>query len=106
MSNNTKTKNIFLNRLKHQIWCDLVIGRSDNDKVQWSDENITKYINNLEKTLHRCVEDAKEDLDDVPNDGVREYLYELFDTFDGLDDEKDELDEDKHDWSRESPYEQ
>ncbi len=44
----SKTKYI-LNRLKHQIWCDLVIGRSDNNKVQWNDKIIRKYINHVNK---------------------------------------------------------
>lgn len=52
MEDSSKTKNIFLNRLKHQIWCDLVIGRSDNNKVQWSDKIIKKYINNVNNLLH------------------------------------------------------
>lgn len=98
-----KTKNIFLNRLKYQIWCDLVIGRSDNNKVQWSDENIQKYINNIEDLLHKCVEQIikeEEDLDNVPDDGIREYLYDYCDTFYDLEHEKDQFDKDKYDWNR------
>ena len=107
MDTSSKTKNIFLNKLKHQIWCDLVIGRSDNNKVQWSDKLIKKYINNVNNLLHKCVENImkeEEDLSDVPDDGIREYLYEFCDTYYGIENEKNEFDEDKHDWSRVSPY--
>ena len=102
----SKIKNIFLNKLKNQIWCDLVIGRSDNNKIQWSDEIIKKYINNIENLLCKCVEDIikKEYLDDVPDDVIREYLYEFCDTYYGIENEEDEFDEYKHDWSRHSPY--
>lgn len=100
----SETKNIFLNKLKHQIWCDLVIGRSDNNKVQWNDKIIEKYINNIEIILHKCVENIKEDLDDITNDGIKEYLYQCCNTYYGIENEKDEFDEDKHNWSRKSPY--
>jgi len=108
MENISTTKNIFLNRLKHQIWTDLVIGRSDNNKVQWSEKNITKYINNIQHLLHKCVQNIikeEKDLNHIPDNIIREYLYEFCDTYYGIDHEKDEFDEDKHDWNRLSPYE-
>ena len=95
-----------LNKLKDQIWCDLVIGRSDNNKVQWSDEKVEIYIQNIQDLLNKCAETIvkEEDLDDIPCDGIREYLYEICDTFYGIEDESDEFDEDNHDWTRTSPY--
>ena len=104
MDNMTKVKNIFLKRLKHQIWCDLVIGRSDNNKVQWSDKNIKKYINNMEHLLDKCVEDIFENEEDLNHVDIREYLYELCNTYYGLEYEKNEFDQDKHDWRREPSY--
>ena len=107
MNQNSKVKNMFLKRLKNQIWCDLVIGRSDCNKVQWTDEYVEKYITNIENLLNKCVEDIikeEEDLYDVPDDGIREYLYEFCDTYYGIEDEKYQFDTDKYDWSRESPY--
>ena len=107
MNELSEIKNILLNRLKDQIWSDLVIGRSDNNKVQWNDKNIKKYINNIENLLHKRVENIikKENLNNVRNDDcIKEYLYEFCNTYYGIENEKDEFDEDKHNWNRKSPY--
>ena len=76
-------------------------------KLEKEKDEIKKYINNVNNLLHKCVENImkeEEDLSDVPDDGIREYLYEFCDTYYGIENEKDEFDEDKHDWSRVSPY--
>jgi len=60
-------------------------------------------VNNL---LYKCVENImeKEDLNNIPDDVIKEYLYEFCNTYYGIKNEKDEFNEDKHNWSRVSPY--
>ena len=76
---------ILYNQIKKQIYADLTIGRTDNDKKAYSPKKINEYIeknkSNIEKTIEDIICDFEEDneldeLIDLEDSVIREYLYD------------------------------
>ncbi len=68
-----------------QIHCDLTIGKTDYDKIPYTDEQITLFINNNSEKIDNCINEIYNDYeqDNELEDLVRpeqslicEYLYE------------------------------
>ena len=73
---------------------DLTIGRSDNDLLPYTDDEIIKFIeannNNIEKVIKTIIDDYANDNeldtinDDILLDWIGEYLYEVIDTISSI----------------------
>ncbi len=66
------------NKMKHQIRCDLTVGREDEELPPLSDEEINNYINKHSEGIVKAVSEMIADGCDASceDDGFREYLYE------------------------------
>jgi hypothetical protein len=73
---------------------DLTIGRSDNDLLPYTHDEIIKFIeannNNIEKVIKTIIDDYANDNeldtinDDILLDWIGEYLYEVIDTISSI----------------------
>jgi len=86
-----KKKEEFIRRIKEQLWTDFVIGRNDEGKEAWSDDQICFYFREHEKDIEQVADDLfhAHESSYVEDDGIREYLYDVLDSYEGIEDEKD-----------------
>jgi hypothetical protein len=107
MTDNSKT---ITDRIKAQLRCDFVIGRIDCNKIPWSDSDVASYITNINNKINDRTKEIVNDLGDdcpttIPNNGIREYLYEYCDPYYCINTEIDLSDEEIEKYPiRDNPY--
>ena len=82
-------QNILKTKIKLMITNDLTIGRTDNNLIPFTSDEINKFIednnNNIEKVIEIMINEYSNDneielLADPLLDWIGEYLYDLIDT--------------------------
>ena len=85
--------NILKTKIKLMITNDLTIGRTDNNLIPFTSDEINKFIednnNNIEKVIEIMINEYSNDneielLADPLLDWIGEYLYDLIDTTIGI----------------------
>lgn len=97
-------KRIILSNMRHSIFCDLTIGRSDDGLVPYDSVEVNNFIEDNQDNIEMAAaemfaayeeEDDLRSLNDPCMDLFNEFLYEYVNTRFWRNDEDDEDDEDE-----------